>query len=206
MYGRLPAEETYKMTLMIPVRILDCGVYHPWRYRGEHNPNRDNLTRRMMDFKDSRNAGFEQAVTEFTRLVKSTIDTITVRRGQLMVPLVNMSFTIAIVPSSRAGVHSEGLIRVATALANIYPNATLNPSLYRVTTVPSAHRENGDRSIHTHMQSIEVRGYDRVRESVVLILDDVTTTGGSLSACYYLMKDAGADMVVPLSILATASY
>ncbi|HEL8698435.1 phosphoribosyltransferase [Klebsiella pneumoniae] len=40
----------------------------------------------------------------------------------------------------------------------------------------------------------------------VLLLDDVKTTGGSLSACFYLLESAGAGVTIPLSLLETATY
>ncbi|MGY3994104.1 hypothetical protein [Aeromonas veronii] len=194
------------MYLLLPVKVLNCGVYHPWRYRGEHNPYRDATTKTMMNFKEPSDRRHAQAVKELAALVMRKLPSITVKINNRSVYLVSLPFTIAVVPSSKAGVHSEGLMRIASMIAESYPNAHVNPLLHRVHSVPSAHKENGERSIYTHMQSIQVQGFDPHRERHILILDDVTTTGSSLSACYYLLKDVGADAVVPLSILETASY
>ncbi|EFO2411574.1 phosphoribosyl transferase [Escherichia coli] len=55
------------------------------------------------------------------------------------------------------------------------------------------------------MSSIRVRGGNLMGRNV-LLLDDVKTTGGSLSACFYLLESAGAGVIMPLALLETANY
>ncbi|EAN6097978.1 TPA: phosphoribosyltransferase [Salmonella enterica subsp. enterica serovar Typhimurium] len=45
-----------------------------------------------------------------------------------------------------------------------------------------------------------------VKNKVILLIDDVTTTGGSMIACVNLLKSKGARTVLPLALLETANY
>lgn len=64
------------MYLLLPVKVLNCGVYHPWRYRGEHNPHRDATTRTMMNFKEPTDRRHAQAVKELGAMVLRGFDPI----------------------------------------------------------------------------------------------------------------------------------
>lgn len=97
------------------------------------------------------------------------------------------------------------MIEVAERVVRTYRRGNVDCCLERTRTVPSAHREGGDRSISGHMSTIRVKG-GNLRGRNVLLLDDVKTTGGSLSACFYLLESAGAGVTIPLSLLETATY
>lgn len=38
----------------------------------------------------------------------------------------------------------------------------------------------------------------------MILIDDVKTTGGSMSACYHLLKQAGASEIYPIALLETS--
>ncbi|KHS50044.1 phosphoribosyltransferase [Hafnia paralvei] len=184
------------------VKIFSCGTYHPWRYRGEVNPNARNDTnsKAMMDFKNESSRGHESAVRRFANILIEALPTYLVRNERF----VSLPFDIAIVPSHTAGRVSPALIRVAEAIVRRYPSGRVNLCLERHVSVPSAHRDSGDRSVVGHMNTIRVNG--EVNGRYVLLLDDVKTTGGSMSACYYLLESAGAGVIFPLALLETANY
>jgi hypothetical protein len=197
------------MNLLLPVKVYSCGTYHPWRYRGEINPYRfDSDSRLMMDFKNPDHANNRRAVEHFSGMVINRISTLFLSfPNGVQTPLAAVPFIVAIVPSHEAGRVSPSLIRVAQAIEAAYPNATFVNCLERVETVPSAHLDGGNRSINTHMATIAVNDrFVPIYHQYVVVIDDVTTTGGSLSACQYLLEDAQASVVWPLAILETASY
>ena len=101
------------------VKIFSCGTYHPWRYRGEVNPNARNDTnsKAMMDFKNESSRGHESAVRRFANILIEALPTYLVRNERY----VSLPFDIAIVPSHTAGRVSPALIRVAEAIVRRYP-------------------------------------------------------------------------------------
>lgn len=187
--------------MMNPVEVFSCGTYHPYRYRGEKNPKAgDRLSKAMMDFKDETNFNHKQAVKIFSDLLLKKLKNATYN-GK---PFTSYKFEVTIVPSHTSGRVSPALVAIALEVCNRNQLGTYVQSLKRNTTVASAHKEGGDRSIANHMSTISV--VTNVVGKVVLLIDDVTTTGGSMSACKYLLSDAGATVVLPLSLLETAVY
>jgi hypoxanthine phosphoribosyltransferase len=64
----------------------------------------------------------------------------------------------------------------------------------------------GDRSIQTHLQSIEVVCPGIIEGKKLLLLDDVSTTGNSLMACKKLLESAGAKSVKSFGLGKTTRY
>lgn len=187
--------------MMEPVKIYSCGTYHPWKYRGVRNPRSgDRLSKAMMDLKDATHQNNGKAVNIFSQLIVASLKGYVIGR----VAFTDVPFEISIVPSHAEGRVSPALVTIAQDIVKKYPNAVYNQSLQRKTTVVSAHKGGGDRSIEHHMSTIGV--VSDVAEKVILLIDDVTTSGGSMSACYYLLRYAGAKTVLPLALLETASY
>ncbi|HHW3264852.1 TPA: hypothetical protein ACUNCA_000173 [Enterobacter ludwigii] len=156
----------------------------------------------MMDFKDEHNRNHQRAINRFSQLAIDKVGRLVIRGGGRF---VENPFSIAIVPSHTAGRISPALIEVAERIVRTHRRGNVDCCLERTRTVPSAHREGGDRSISGHMSTIRVRGGNLLGRNV-LLLDDVKTTGGSLSACFYLLESAGAGVIIPLSLLETATY
>lgn len=53
----------------------------------------------------------------------------------------------------------------------------------------------GDRSKYLHLQSIEVVDDIDMSQDIILLMDDVTTTGNSLYACKEILLNHGAKNV-----------
>lgn len=67
-------------------------------------------------------------------------------------------------------------------------------SLYRHKEINKL-SSGGDREEIIHMRSIRVENEDLIKNKHVLLLDDIITTGNSMSACQKLLKRAGAKTV-----------
>lgn len=189
--------------MLPPVPIYSCGIYHPYRHLGERNPQNDALSRTMMDFKNEQDRKHDQAVKHFAKLVIERIGNLHIPNGRGR--FVEYPFDIAIVPSHTAGRISPALINVAQLITRTYSKGSVNCCLTRMQTVPSAHREGGDRSVAGHMSSISTQNRN-LQGKNVLLLDDVKTSGGSLTACYYLLEAAGAGLIMAVALLETANY
>jgi len=186
---------------MEPVKVHSCGIYHPWRYRGQRNPKAgDTLSKAMMDLKDATNRNHDKAIKTFSQLLITTLGRYVL--GKVL--FTQVQFEVVVVPSHEAGKVSAALTKIAHDVCAKYANGTYNQSLRRSTTVASAHKDNGDRSIANHMATISV--VNNVSGKVILLIDDVTTTGGSMSACYHLLNYAGASKILPIALLETANY
>lgn len=185
------------------VKVYSCGVYHPyWIAQGERNTACDRISKLMMDFKKEDNPNHLYAVNYFSELAIKELAKYHFRDGS---DFVSRPFLVAIVPSHTKGRVSPALVTVAENIVKAYPNGVVKLCLERTVTVPSAHLEGGDRSIDGHMDSIEVND-DNFDKRNVLLMDDVKTTGGSMSACSHLLMKAGAIKVLPLALLETAGY
>lgn len=186
---------------MGPIKIYSCGTYHPWRYRGARNPKAgDKLSKAMMDLKEATNSGHSKAVLIFRQLMINSLKGYVIGK----VAFTDVPFEITIVPSHAQGRVSEALISIAKGIEKKYPNAVFKQSLLRKITVVSAHKGGGERSVEHHMSTISVSA--DVTDKVILLIDDVTTTGGSMTACYHLLRYAGAKSILPLALLETANY
>ncbi|WP_429064406.1 phosphoribosyltransferase [Aeromonas veronii] len=183
------------------VNVDSCGVYYP--YSVQRRNGRHALSCRMMDFKNSNCPGHRAAITHFTQLLDEQLTRYRYsdQRGRL----VDQQVQVAIVPSHNAGSVSPALQAVVNELTQRHRTLSSLLLLERTVDVPSAHEENGDRSIPHHMRTIRVISGNLRPNIPIILLDDVTTTGGSMSACYHLLKQAGATEIYPIALLETAN-
>lgn len=182
-------------------QIFTCGEYHPYRISGKNNPKCDAESKLMMDFKDPTSGNHRKAVSHFTNLMLKKVQTL----QYYNVPITKLSCVVTVVPSHTANRLSPALEEVAKAVCAHYPNWSYKQVLQRHTTVPSSHKDSGIRSVTTHLNSIAVVHNPSAHNTIVLILDDVKTSGSTLSACHQLVASASgsATVVVPFALLET---
>ena len=107
--------------------------------------------------------------------------------------------TICVVPSHTEGDENDsGIAELARRLAD-HGRIDKVDFLLRVKTIDKlAH--GGSRDIKAQLESIGTNPKLSVSGDVVLIVDDVTTSGASLEACKRILLDHGAERVAMLAL------
>ena len=77
--------------------------------------------------------------------------------------------------------------------------------LQRTNTLPKSTDGSTTRSVFTHLNSIQVDDSEIIKGKIVIIVDDVWTTGSTLCACASLVKDAGASDTKMIAVGKTVS-
>jgi predicted amidophosphoribosyltransferase len=110
---------------------------------------------------------------------------------------------VAVVPSHEAGDYNPALLPLAKKLvAQGYVDATSSLVRHRTIDSSRALRQCGleGNDIEIHLNTIKVGDSTRISKSVILLLDNVVTTGTTFMACRKLLLDAGAAEVVCLAL------
>lgn len=183
--------------LPLPCTIWALGEYHPERgLTGGYVASRGNHTSHILNLKKG---ALSTAVDYFV--------------GKLD-EILSEGFPICMIPSSDPSTTSLGLREVIQGLAqngrvdaisslirhqsiSRSQSARIYKPLVKKYGLPfEADREN----IHRHLDSIKVVDSSVIRSRVVLLLDDIVTTGTSFMGCRKLLLDAGASEVVCLAL------
>lgn len=117
--------------------------------------------------------------------------------------ILNPGIPIAIVPSCKRGEYNPALLKIAERLAeNERTDATSLVARHQ-SIEPSRWKRQNDRpgnTIDEHLASIQIAEPSRVTGKIVLLLDDVVTTGATFMACRKLLLDAGVAEVICLAL------
>lgn len=179
--------------LPYPYKIYSLGYYHP-EYgkdrrihldRGEH-------TFSILAVKNGISSNNDQCYLEKSEYIYRKLE-----------PLLAHGFPISIVPSCVPDTPLDGLVCLIRKLANDDRRDATSCLVRHTRIIPSeiARKCGQDRNdIHRHLNSIKVMNESLFRSSVVLLLDDITTTGTSLLACRNLLLDKGASEVICLAL------
>ena len=160
------------------------GHYVPQNYWPEEDCSRDDFV-------------------EFIRAIKSGDDDAIEWCVELIGQNLGGFDAVSVVPSGTPG-NESGIKKVARKLAKFTMNHKVDATLcLRRHTATSSYYEGGDRSVSTHLKSIELQSPELIRDKVVLLLDDVRTTGNSLQACKQILDKASPKSVVPLALAQT---
>jgi predicted amidophosphoribosyltransferase len=157
--------------------IVVYSNYHKYwldRDRKIKNPLFDIYSGRILDLKE----GKKQAVNYFYNLINAEI---------------NEDVTICVVPSSNMDKLVTGISMLGEMLAN---NRRIDKVYYlrRIESIDKL-AYGGNRSINVHMKTISTLDDMDISGDIVLLMDDVTTTGNSLYACKEILLSKGAQTV-----------
>ena len=169
--------------------------YNPYWFQGVRNPAfRTATDGRLLDLKANKDHGVENAARDFAEGLR---------------PLGLSDGTIlAVVPSHTEGASNGGspLARVAVLLASQDERyIPMVDCLIRTETVPKK-THGGARDVVVDLRSIVVTDPAAVRNKTVVILDDVSTSGGTLYAARQLVERAGARKVAAVAVGRTVRY
>ena len=149
--------------------------YHP--YRRGRNPQFGREDGKLLDFKDGKAPAIDEVATIFEDVL-----------GQIE---STSKIALAMVPGHQAQRSNRGtrMARVIRQISSAHVDRYLAATdlLLRHRAIPKL-ASGGNRSIETHLDSITVADPDAVRNAIIVVLDDVTTTGNSLLACRILLK------------------
>ncbi|MBE5838869.1 phosphoribosyltransferase [Butyrivibrio sp.] len=157
--------------------IVVYSNYHKYwldRERQIKNPLFDVFSGKILDLKN----GKESAINFFYNLIDSEIC---------------KDVTICVVPSSNSEKTVTGMTMLAEKLAK---NGRIDKVhfLVREKTIDKL-ATGGNRSRYVHIDSIGTIKGESVNGDIVLLMDDVTTTGNSLYACKEILLAHGAKTV-----------
>lgn len=176
-----------KYSSNITYKICD---YPPYKRFGEDNPNRNEFTYRIMDLKNPSARKHEEAVAYFGEGFRNGV--------KRLANSINVTvLQIAIVPSSSANKRSQGLEAIVDSVKEV--EIIYEPDfLVRIESIPSAH-SGGVRDKAKHIQTITVNKKPDPNIPTI-ILDDVTTTGSTMDACYEILSNAGVKTLYKIAI------
>ncbi|MDE6639766.1 MAG: hypothetical protein K2K63_04515 [Acetatifactor sp.] len=162
-------------------QVVLCGFYHRyWNTNRTRNQAFDMFSGRILDVKDKK----EKGISYFFRQLDEEIC---------------KGVTICVVPSHTEGsTNDSGVAELARRLARNGRVDKVDYLLRTKTIDKLAH--GGSRDIRAQLDSIGVNRNMAVEGDVVLIVDDVTTSGASLEACRQILLEHGARRVAMLAL------
>jgi len=174
----------------LPCTIWALGEYHPERdQKGNLIVNRGNHTHHILRLK-------KEGPSDVLNYFYEKLDKILAEES-----------TIAMIPSSIPSSLNHGLKDVIRRLAQNRRVDSSSSLLRHQPILPSQsasyYRLNRE-DINRHLDSIKVIDSSLIWYRVVLLMDDIATTGTSFMGCRKLLLDAGASEVVCLALGVTA--
>lgn len=162
-------------------QVVLCGFYHRyWNVDRTRNQAFDMFSGRILDVKDKKEKGISYFYQQLDEEICKGV-------------------TICVVPSHTEGdTNDSGVAELARRLAGNGRVDKVDYLLRTKTIDKLAH--GGSRDIRAQLDSIGVNPSMSVEGDVVLIVDDVTTSGASLEACRQILLEHGARRVAMLAL------
>ncbi len=180
------------MLLFNSLRCASKGIWYIRDYHPYNSGKQDEFDRMIMNLKNYESEGWKQRKQKeaenhfFERLTK----------------IINTNYPAKIlvcyIPRSSVGAESH-IGNVAKRLCLTMDLIDGTECLYRICNITTAHT-TGIRNDGRHLRSIQIKNKHLIRNSSVLLLDDVITTGQSMSECGMLLLNEGAKEVIGLGM------
>ncbi len=165
----------------MPTPTKCLSTYHP--YNKGQNVRFDQSSKMILDFKE----GKDVAVHYWLAKLSPTLSTF------------KTPFYIATVPSSTKGKSHPGFSKLYVKLKNKYSLLNEKGNLIeRTQTIPKL-ATGGNRSKAIQMQTMKALP-SKVKGANVVLIDDVTTTGNSLSAAIEILSKAQYNVILVIAL------
>lgn len=162
-------------------QVVLCGFYHRyWNLDKTRNQAFDMFSGRILDVKEKKERGISYFYQQLDEEICKNV-------------------TICVVPSHTEGNKNDsGIAELARRLAQ---NGRIDKIDYLVRTKTiDKLAYGGSRDIRVQLDSLDVNPDMTVEGDVILIVDDVTTSGASLEACKEILLEHGARRVAMLAL------
>ncbi len=164
--------------------IVFYGYYHKYRLpNGDVNKEfyADKISALILDVKDKNESGLNFFFAQLQSEIKDGI-------------------TICVVPSHIASTkNSNGVAMLARRLASTNNRIDAVDYIIRTKTITKL-ANGGSRDIKIQRQTLDVNPNMSISGNVILLVDDVTTSGNSLLACKELLLKHGAKEVAMFAL------
>ncbi len=164
--------------------ILSYGTYHKYRLPdGSVNPDfrKDIISGLILDVKEKK----ERALNYFYNALSGEIE---------------KGVAICVVPSHSAGnTNQSGIAILARRLASSENRIDMVDYILRSETIDKL-ATGGERSMDIQKKTLAVNPELPIADNVILVVDDVSTSGNSLMACRDLLLENGAERVAMFAL------
>jgi len=163
--------------------IVTYGYYQKYwlsKENREKNPHFDMYSGRILDLKEKKH----DAINYFYGLIDDVLCD---------------DISVCVVPSHSMEEKETGVYLLAKKLASSGGRRDLTDYLSRVKTIEKL-AMGGLRDMSIHMNSISADESVSIYGEVVLLVDDVTTSGNSLKACREILLKNGAEKVAMFAL------
>ena len=177
-------ERALSMTFIDTTSLHRCqdGTFYIYRYHPERrgmNPAFDEVSNKILSVK----CNDDDAISTFARAIDERMND-------------DADIVICVIPSHEQGLNESGIRTIAKRLCK---NDVIDGTecLLRRRTIKTKHR-GGHRDLSDEIDSLVVQKADLIQDRIVLLLDDIYTTGTSVRAGRNRLKESGARYVLCL--------